>query len=62
MSDDLKIIPSDEGESSPENELKELKNSIQDLRAGGTDELTQQAIENAESRIEELKKDNPNLN
>lgn len=62
MTDDIKYTTYDEGDATPENELKELKNSLQDLQAGGSDELTKQAIENAEARIEELKKDNPNLN
>lgn len=61
MSDDIKYIPSDEGEASPENEMKELR-KIQEELAASSGGLSQQALESAEARIDELKKDNPNLN
>lgn len=51
----------DEGDASPETELKELHALQQELSAAGGDSLSQQAIENANARIEELKKDNPGL-
>jgi hypothetical protein len=61
MADDIKYTSYDEGEASPENELKELQASLTDLQATGADALSQQAIANAQARIAELKKDNPHL-
>lgn len=61
MSDDIKYTTYDEGEATPEGELKELTASLDALKAGGTDDLSQQAIKNAEARIKEIHEDNPNL-
>jgi hypothetical protein len=60
MADDIKYTTYDEGESSPENEMKELRKIQEELKGAG-DGLSGQALENAEERIEELKKDNPEL-
>lgn len=61
MTDDIQYMTPDEGDASPETELKELHALQQELSAAGGDSLSQQAIENANARIEELKKDNPGL-
>lgn len=59
--DDIKFTTYDDGEASPENEMKELRQIQEELKGAGAG-LSGQALANAEERIEELKKDNPNLN
>lgn len=58
--DDIKFTTYDDGEASPENEMKELRQIQEELKGAG-EGLSGQALANAEERIEELKKDNPNL-
>ena len=60
MSDDIKFTTYDDDEASPENEMKELRKIQAELNGAGGG-LSQQALESAEARIEEIKKDNPGL-